>query len=189
MTFKSIHKLIAVATTGALLLSGCESLKSMEWPWATAETGNECPVTGITTDLGNITQFRDKDIISETIIASVKPECSRDDKAVIVRLAIDFKGRLGPAGIKDAKTEASYSIPYLVAVINPKGQIISKDIFAITMVYKDGQAEQSFPDLLEQIIPLPSGEKPSDYKIMIGFQLNDEELAYNRALTAQKAAK
>ncbi|PZP54531.1 MAG: hypothetical protein DI586_09620 [Micavibrio aeruginosavorus] len=182
-------KFIAMSATSALLLSGCESMKSMGWPWQSGKLPNECPVTGITTDLGNLTQFRDNEIISETIIASVKPECTQDEKAVTVRLAIDFKGRLGPAGIKDAKTEASYSIPYLVAVVNPKGEIISKDIFTITMIYKAGQAEQSFPDLLEQVIPLPKGEKPADYKIMLGFQLSDEELAYNRALAAQKTAK
>ncbi len=190
MTFKSIQKIIAVSAVSSLLLSGCESLKSFEWPsFGAGKAANDCPVTGITTDLGNLTQFRDNEIISETIIASVKPDCTKDDKAVTVRLAIDFKGRLGPAGMKDAKTEASYSIPYLVAVVNPKGEIISKDIFAITMVYKNGQTEQSFPDLLEQVIPLPEGTKPADYKIMLGFQLNDQELAYNRALAAEKSVK
>ena len=186
MRLNSISKFLSVSILGALLLSGCSS---MSLPWSDSKTGNECPVVGITPDLGNITQFRGTDIVSETIIANVAPTCTRDDKAVTVRLAIDFKGRLGPAGMKDAATEANYSIPYLVAVLDPKGEIISKDIFAINLTYSKGQTEQGVPDLLEQIIPLSKGQKPGDYKIMLGFQLSEQELAFNRALAAQKAEK
>lgn len=190
MKSNSIAKLLTVSVIGIMLLSGCESVKSFEWPsWSESAPVNNCPVVGITPDLGNFTQFRDNEIVSETIISSVKPSCSKDNAAVTVRLAIDFKGRLGPVGLKDAVKEANYSIPYLVAVVNSKGEIISKDIFAITMIYKKGQTEQAFPDLLEQIIPLGAGEKPADYKIMLGFQLSDQELAYNRALAGQKAGK
>ena len=33
---------------------------------------------------------------------------------------------------------------------------------------------------------MKEGEKPSDYKVMLGFQLDDQQLAYNRALSAAK---
>lgn len=190
MKSHSLAKILTVSILGVMLLSGCDSVKSFEWPqWGDSKPANDCPVVGITPDLGNITQFRDNQIVSETIISSVKPTCIKDDKAVTVRLAINFKGRLGPVGLKDASTEANYSIPYLVAVVSPKGDIISKDIFAITMIYTKGQSEQAVPDLLEQIIPLGAGEKPTDYKIMLGFQLTDQELAFNRALASQKTGK
>lgn len=188
MTKKSFVKFLVVTSSAALLLSGCESVKSFEWPKFGSETAqaDNCPVVGITPDLGNVTQIRSTQIVSETIISSIKPTCTLADNNTTVRMAIDFKGRLGPEGLKDAKTEANYSIPYLIAVIDPKGAIISKDIFAITMTYKQNQTEQSFNDLLEQVIPLKEGEKPSDYKVMLGFQLDDQQLSYNRALSAAK---
>ena len=187
MTKKSFANFLLVTGSAALLLSACDGLKSFEWPkFGEAGGADNCPVVGITPDLGNVTQIRSSEIVSETIIASVKPTCTLADNNVTVRLAIDFKGRLGPEGLKDAKTEANYSIPYLIAVIDPKGEIISKDIFAITMTYKQNEAEQSFPDLLEQVIPLKSGEEPENYKVMIGFQLDDQQLAYNRALASAK---
>ena len=188
MTKKSFAKFLLVTGSAAMLLSACDSLKSFEWPqFGSGSAGVEnCPVVGITPDLGNVTQIRSSEIVSETIISSVKPTCTLADNNVTVRLAIDFKGRLGPEGLKDAKTEANYSIPYLIAVIDPKGEIISKDIFAITMTYKQNEAEQSFSDLLEQVIPLKNGEDPENYKVMIGFQLDDQQLAYNRALASAK---
>ncbi len=191
MTAKRFFKVLAVAGVAVLTLSGCESTKGafakMSWPqWgssgAVKTAAGTCPQVSLMPDLGNIAQLRNKQLVSETIFENITPACSATDSAATVRLAINFKGRLGPEGVKDAAVEANYSLPYLVAVINPKGEIISKDIFAITLTYKKGQTEQSYADLLEQSIPLQKAEKATDYKIMLGFQLTDEELAYNRSV-------
>lgn len=186
------YKIFSLACVSALLLSGCESVKSIKWPEFGAgktEAANTCPIVGVSPELGNITQLRGGEPLSETIIASVKPTCETMGNAVKARLAIEFKGRLGPAAIKDAVQEANYTIPYLIAVVNSQSQIVAKDVFAISMTYKAGQTEQSLSDLIEQSIPLQKGEKASDYRIMVGFQLSPEELAFNRTIAAQIQAK
>lgn len=199
MPSRSALKALSLSLAALVLLSGCESVKrswnDMEWPSfgskskAAAPQAANCPEVGTMPDLGRLTQIRDNQVLSETVLESVKPSCTDGTNQTTVRLAIGFKGKLGPAGVKEATTEATYSLPYLVAVVNPKGDIISKDVFAINMVYKAGQTDIAFNDLLEQIIPLQTGEKPSDYKILVGFQLDDQQLEYNRKMAATSPAK
>jgi len=187
-------RIFFISLAAVTLLSGCENMKKswdgMKWPefvmkpkTAQQQPAN-CPEVGTMPDLGRLTQIRENQVLSETILESVKPACTVDAAQATVRLAIGFKGKLGPAGMKEASTEVTYSLPYLIAVVNPEGNIISKDVFAINMVYKGGQTEIAFNDLLEQIIPLKTGEKVTNYKILVGFQLDDEQLEYNRRSAA-----
>lgn len=193
MNSRNITKALSISSA-VLLLSACSGtgknpFENMSWPdWAKptkAAVKDFCPQVGLMPDLGTMTELRDSQVVTETVIGEVKPSCEVADDKATVRLSIPFKGVLGPAGVKDAKVEANYSLPYLIAVVNPKGEIISKDIFAITMTYKAGQTEQAFNDLLEQVIPLQKGDNANDYKILLGFQLSEEQLDYNRKLAAK----
>ena len=187
-----------VSLLSITLLSGCadmqKSFSQMKWPnWSKPTTAKmasaNCPQVSAMPDLDSITDMRGTDIVTQTSLSSISSTCDTKDLNTTVRLNLGFKSKLGPAGVKDASSEANYSIPYLIAVISPKGEIISKDIFAVSLTYKKGQTEMSYNDILEQIIPLEKAGTASQYKIMIGFQLSEPQLAFNRALSAQKAAK
>ncbi len=196
MKMQRFAKILSLATLSLLLLSGCETTKNtfnkISWPkWdndkkTALPLNGGCPQIAVMPDLGNLTQTRGDDVISETVIQSVSTTCELAPTAATVRLNIGFAGRLGPEGVKDAAVEANYSLPYLVAVIDPQGNIISKDVFGISLTYKKGQTEQTYSDLLEQIIPVKNPTDAKSYKIMVGFQLDDQELAYNRAQAAKK---
>ena len=113
--------------------------------------------------------------------------CVVAGNSVSVELELNFTGVLGPAGVKDLDGQANYTYPYFISVISPDGKILSKDVFALSMIYENGQITYHKQDKLRQVIPLLSGQDASKFQIMIGFQLSEAELAYNR--TKSPAAK
>lgn len=194
----------------ALTLSGCEtmhkfgdSLKSIEMPQISAKNdhqvadstsgllsvgGDSCPQVKGLTDLASITQFSssgemipDK-MISDTKLEKIASKCTVAGNSVAVELELNFTGVLGPVGVKELDGQANYTYPYFLSVISPDGKILSKDVFALSMIYENGQITYHRQDKLRQVIPLMSGQAASQFQIMVGFQLSADELAYNRRL-------
>ena len=193
----------------AFALSGCEtmnkvgeSIKSIEMPKITpkgaADTasadssgllsvgGESCPQVKGLVDLAMITQFADAALttpdtmVSDTKLEKIGSTCVVAGNSVSVELELNFTGVLGPAGVKDLDGQANYTYPYFISVISPDGKILSKDVFALSMIYENGQITYHKQDKLRQVIPLLSGQDASKFQIMIGFQLSEAELAYNR---------
>lgn len=185
-----------------------ETLKSMEMPKITpkggagtatvvqADTtglvsvgGESCPTVKGLADLATITQFSNSGemtsdkMISDTKLEKVVSKCTVAGNSVSVELELNFSGVLGPIGVKDLDGQANYTYPYFLSVISPDGKILSKDVFALSMVYENGQITYHRQDKLRQVIPLLTGQNASQFQIMIGFQLSEDELAYNRRST------
>lgn len=181
-----------------------ESLKSMQMPKITpkgeagadvakAEAsglssvgGESCPKVKALVDLATITQFSNSGgqtpdkMISDTKLEKIDSKCTVAGNSVSVELELNFSGVLGPIGVKDLDGQANYTYPYFLSVISPDGKILSKDVFALSMVYENGQITYHRQDKLRQVIPLMAGQDASQFQIMIGFQLSEDELAYNR---------
>lgn len=193
----------------ALTLSGCESLNkfgetlsSMQVPKATSKDavatvktepnglvsigGESCPKVKALTDLSSITQFSNSGgqtpdkMISDTKLEKMNSKCTVSGNSVSLELELDFTGVLGPVGVKDLDGQANYTYPYFLSVISPDGKILSKDVFALSMIYENGQITYHKQDKLRQVIPLMTGQNASQFQIMVGFQLSGDELAYNR---------
>ena len=181
-----------------------ESLKSIEMPKVTPKGGEgsdatkadpsglvstggvACPKVKALTDLSSITQFSNSGgqtsdkMISDTKLEKIDSKCSVAGNSVSVELELNFSGVLGPIGVKDLDGQANYTYPYFLSVISPDGKILSKDVFALSMIYENGQITYHRQDKLRQVIPLMAGQDASQFQIMIGFQLSEDELAYNR---------
>ena len=182
-----------------------DSLKSMEMPKITpkgeqAKTGEStatpsglvsvggegCPQIKGLNDLSSITQFSDpvaadpNQMISDTKLEKIASKCVVSGNSVSVELELNFAGTLGPIGVKDLDGQANYTYPYFLSVISPDGKILSKDVFALSMVYENGQINYHKQDKLRQVIPLMNGQDAGKFQIMVGFQLSADELAYNR---------
>jgi predicted small secreted protein len=197
-----------VSVLSALSLSGCETMskmgenfKSIEMPdlglgqstlasgtaqnGLVASSGADCPQVKGLTDLSSISQFSNpKSPSADKLVATSKLEaigasCQVAGNAVTVELAFDFSGTLGPVGVKDLNGQANY--PYFLTVISPDGSIMSKDVFALSMIYENKQISVRKQDKLRQVIPLMAGQKANEIQIIVGFQLSDDELAYNRS--------
>lgn len=153
-----------------------------------AELPEKCPQLKILGDLSQITQFAnpksplDGTIIAKATFSGIDASCQVTPNAVILDIALDFDGTLGPVGLRSSGNgEANYTYPYFLSVVTPEGNIMSKDVFALTMVYEAGVPTLHKQDRLRQTIPLAQGQLANQFQIVVGFQLNADELSYNRS--------
>jgi len=150
--------------------------------------GEGCPQVKGLKDLSRITIFPDysqtppTQMVSSTMLEKINSSCLVSQNSVSIDLELDFKGTLGPLGIKDLNGQANYTYPYFLSVISPDGQIMSKDVFALPMIYENGQITYFRQDKIRQVIPLMAGQSAEKFQIVMGFQLLPEQLLYNRQL-------
>lgn len=209
MNFKPFLSFVGVLFVLPIGLTGCDtlqSIKNIDMPSLSmpslstapapaeatpsglvAKTGAECPQVKALTELSSISQFvntktpsADK-MIAEAKVENVSATCAVAPASVSVELSLDFLGTLGPVGVKDMNGQANYTYPYFLTVVTPDGKILSKDVFALSMVYDKGGINLRKQDKLRQVIPLAAGQQANQYQILIGFQLSEDELAYNRS--------
>ncbi|MFA7275305.1 MAG: hypothetical protein WC043_00720 [Pseudobdellovibrionaceae bacterium] len=152
-----------------------------------AQLPSECPVVRVQGDLSQIHQFETSDpanpkaLIASARIDGVSAQCSIAPTSTTLDITLDFSGQLGPVGLKDMNGQANYTYPYFISVITPSGQILSKDVFALAMMYDKGVARMVKQDKLRQTIPLMERQSASGFQVVVGFQLTEEELDYNRS--------
>jgi len=147
-----------------------------------------CPSIQIVEDLGRLYEFNaGQSMKSSNLVSSVKMEeaqstCEFGNRSVTVDLKLAFDGKLGPKGRRSSTEKPAFTYPFFVAVTTDSGKILAKEIFAASMTYSASQNEQLYFETLRQIIPADSRAQGSRYKIMVGFQLAEKQLAYNRTL-------
>lgn len=145
-----------------------------------------CPSVAVIDELRDLHQFmegtepKNNNLISTARIAGVGSTCHRKGGNAIVDMAIRFEGELGPGAEKWQTDRAGFAYPYFVAVTTTEGNIIAKEVFASTVSYDKNQTHIVRDESLRQIIPMQNGGYGDAHEILVGFQLTDADLAYNR---------
>ena len=191
----------------AMTLSACETVEGIKRDISDIDFGNfstassvqeethadflvdgNCPSVQIVEDLGRLHEFnagqsmKSSNLVSSVTMEEANSTCSYGNRSVTVDLKLAFDGKLGPKGRRSSSEQSSFTYPFFVAVTSDSGKILAKEIFAASMTYGQGQNEQLYHETLRQIIPADSRAQGSRYKIMVGFQLAEKQLAYNRKL-------
>ncbi len=146
-----------------------------------------CPNIVIVKVTAELTTFRPgpgrdlTDVVLDARIDRFDGECEtdlEDDRSgkVEVDLQLIFEATRGPAN--DTRTG---EFRYYVAIANRGGAILAKKVFATEFEFKGNRNRIGAVEELTQEIPLRPGELGEDFDIFIGFQLNPEQLDYNRA--------
>lgn len=147
-----------------------------------------CPKITIVEELSMLDEFtpgtsaKSSNLISSVKMSESESTCTYNDRSVTVDLKLAFNGKLGTKGRKTSKDKPFFSYPFFVAVTSPSGKILAKEIFAASMTYDAGKNEQVYFETLRQIIPTDSRSKGAGYKVMLGFQLAEKQLNYNRKI-------
>lgn len=210
---KPIHAqplLLAAAAISILVLSACtaennpfKDMKMPEWMGVQKQQAPtqklvsatpDCPRVAALPELARVTQFADESnpvpntILTETELTKLDSSCITSENAINLDIVLNFTSRLGTAGLSQGTTESSYTHAYFVAVVNPDGSILAKDVFGLSPVFASGQKEVYSSERLQQTIPLSKTVPADKYQIMVGFQLSEGELAYNRSLKPREVA-
>ncbi|MGB0720053.1 MAG: hypothetical protein ACPGRX_06245 [Bdellovibrionales bacterium] len=146
----------------------------------------DCPTIEIVDELSMLHEFTnpktasDGDLISKVAVQEAQSGCAYTDGSVTVDLKLAFNGMLGPKGRTTPNEKPFFSYPFFVAVTSSGGKILAKEVFSAALTYEPGQNTQNYTETMRQIIPADSRAKGKSYKIMVGFQLTQDQLAYNR---------
>lgn len=146
-----------------------------------------CPQVELVDDLSSISDFVNmqkishENLVSRVDLGSAESTCKLSNNSAIVDLKLIFNGILGAKGRMKNSDTPYFSYPYFVAVTAPNGKIMAKEIFAAPISYNANENEHVYFENLRQIIPIRSKDVANHYKILIGFQVSPEQLAYNRA--------
>lgn len=131
-----------------------------------------CPKVEIVNDLGILHEFSGppspSSLVSRTVLSVAESACSYNLKSATVNLKLAFTTTTG------SPTDTH---PFFVAVTAPNGDILAKEVFTADL----GAGGQPHYESLKQVIPVASEEKGKYYRVLVGFQLGSDHLAYNKA--------
>lgn len=150
----------------------------------------DCPEIGGTAETSDLRRYRGAgrdltDLVVEAKLTAVTGRCEpleRRREGVRVALAPTIDVMRGPAA-----PGRTVTVPYFVAVAEPSGRIPAKQVFEIPVEFPANRSRLRLSG--EEVtvdLPLRPGERAGDYTVLVGFQLNEEELATNRRLIAAR---
>lgn len=161
----------ALPILAALALSGCSSDKP---PPA-------CPPVGTPKPLDSVTQFvpgGGQDLTQvrfSGLVKRIDTTCDYDEKGVDVDLGIALVIERGPAD-RDRKA----ALQYFVAVEDGPGNITAKKIFDVEVPFEGASRRLAKLEEVSLRIPAPKEHGFKDTRVLVGFQLTPDQLAYNR---------
>lgn len=155
---------------------------------------NDCPSIELVNELTLLSDFGENaeqtpdNLISGVVMRKEASSCEYGGRSVTVDLKLAFDGQLGPKGRSAGNDTPFFSYPFFVAVTSSSGKILAKEVFAASINYEGGQDRQTYYENLRQIIPVDSRSAGKNLKVMTGFQLTQEQLAFNRKLMREQQA-
>lgn len=140
----------------------------------------KCPAVGVVGGIGSVSRFdgqgtRFTDLAYRASLSETHSECSVDKDGVTVSVTVSTLAELGPAA-----ASRTVDFPYFVAITDTHDKVIAKQVFANNVTFKPDRNRTGSRDTLSQRIPLANPREADRYHVILGFQLTEDELAYNR---------
>lgn len=152
-----------------------------------------CPAVEVMPELSSYSDFaddsstRDNLLVSRARITNVQTACDFDKNSVTVDLKTRFEGTLGPQGRMSASDKPYFSYPFFVAVADGSGHVLTKEVYAAAITYPQGKNQHGYNENMRFILPMENRNQGRNQKILLGFQLTPDQLAFNRKqLKAEK---
>ena len=163
------------AIAGLLFLAGCNNTQRIVLcPGAAilADTASEAVMRpGAPADLSGIAY--------SAAVTDVSSDCVFDRQQGMTLSSVDINFRATRTPTVDP---ASYTLTYFVTV-NSADRVLSKKLYQVKFDFAPGAAlatAEASPDRVQ--VDLERGHLPTDYQLLVGFQLTPEQLAFNRKM-------
>ena len=79
-----------------------------------------------------------------------------------------------------AATDRMARLPFFVAITDQNGEILEKEIFESEIPFEGNARRVGRVEEIEPYIPYPIESVLDGYRVLIGFQLDEKQLQYNR---------
>ena len=163
----------ALLLAGLLLLAGCAGKPPAALP--------PCPDTGLVLGASQLYDFKadaektEPNRIIAARIDNYRGACRYDGAQMDFDLELDFSAWRGAQGT----TLERGQFPYFIAVLDAEESVLQRQAFSTTVPFdKTGAGLKTEKHRLR--LPLAEPKEAAGYKVVIGFQLTPEQLAYNR---------
>lgn len=167
---------IAARATPALalaLLAGCASI-------GTRRDSYTCPVATTIPELQTLVRLapgpNGATVQSAGRVNTVTTNCDPEgDSGVVSTVNIDF------TGLRTTPAVGHLDLPYFVAMADANGNILGKQLYTISLAFDPNAQVTKASDSVTVHVPLKNAQLGNVYTMVVGFQLNESQLDYNRA--------
>ena len=166
--------LLGVNLALGLSLGGCS--------WISGQYSDvKCPAAGVVTGIDTVARFDGRgtgyvNLADRATVGGVTSDCNVDEKGATVTVSLSTVAELGPMA-----PSRTIDFPYFVAVMDTHDKVVAKRVFKNTITFKPNENRGGTQDTVTETIPLKNPREADRYHIVVGFQLTEEELAFNRA--------
>ncbi len=163
-----------VLVLGLPLLGACQTERMLA----------KCPSTGVLAEASSMSFFAPgKTMIPANLVYRIDlwrstTSCSvdKDEHTSDSDLELSFRGYRQKGG-----GAAEYRVPFFVAINDSDGNLVYKKIYSTNLIFQAGQTQVDFTQPLEGIVVRMAHSKQAfDYHLIVGFQLTQQQLEYNR---------
>ena len=81
--------------------------------------------------------------------------------------------------MSDIKKDTTVEINYFAAAIAPDGSVLTKENFDLEIPFSQKNTEVTQEQIINPFFPKKTSNNFSGYKLLIGFQLNKRQVAFN----------
>lgn len=147
----------------------------------------DCPSMSIMPELKHLAEFTDPakpselNKISEITMVGVQSTCQQHKNAMAMQIEIVLSGKIGSKGRANKSDKPNFSYPYFIAVTDDKGTVVAKEVFAANVAYAPEQVDSKQIESITQNLPVAAKDDLGKYRVVVGFQLDDAQLTYNRS--------
>lgn len=171
----------------AVTLSACGVFTKKEPP------PGPCSRAMILGDADQMVRFRDgpgRDILDisysgrlSRVFADCVYEMNKDRTGIMeVRVYVAIDAERGPA---NSDRIAPYR--YFVTLVDAKREPVAKGVFDLTARFPGNITRMVLTDdSVEMKVPIAAGQSGKDYTILVGFQLSEDQLEFNRRTRMEK---
>jgi hypothetical protein len=170
---------VAMTLAAGLLLSGCGMFGGKE-------TKLVCPATFIAPDTDKMAVFRPggstmSDVVYGVRISNLQSKCDRADKGIRVNTQIAFHIVSNDRSLRVGDFE------YFVSIVDGYHNILTKKTYSMPFEFDARTHDMNKQDELFENLPLLDVGTGSNYAIVVGLQLTEAQLQFNRAAVRSPA--
>ncbi len=183
-----IAKFTLLALALGVGLSACDTVDSLKvWRKAKPEP---CPRVTVLRNAAELTKFKPGpgrdliDVLFEAKVTNVYSACEYDVDydtragSIHAQIAPVILGKRGPAD-----TSRLAEVEYFVAMVDEQKNILQKSVFPLKLAFPGNLVQNEVRDEPIDLTITTDGSKDGTaYEIYVGFQLSEEEMAYNERL-------
>ena len=164
-----------------LALTACSSTED-------AKPKRLCPQTAFVRELERVNDYGadmpdEKTLVAAAKMKSVDGTCDYRDEGVDVNFTLKII-----AGKKERLGGDKIGFPFFVSIIDPEGKILSKELMTADFEFSGDKKTAERTEILHVFIPMAKDADGTNYQVLMGFQLTEEQLNAVRKADEEKGA-